>query len=84
MVSDSVLKKFGIKKSIGFSIVKIWYQKKISDSVSKNLVLQEDSDSFSFRFWVSWMTFRFPKFSVSKLFYFFNGFGFGIEKIWYR
>ena len=30
------------------------------------------------------MTFRFRNFSVSKLFNFFGGFGFGIEKIWYR
>ena len=40
VVSDSVLKKFGIEKSIGFGIKKIWYRKKVSDSVS-------------FRFWVS-------------------------------
>ena len=39
-VSDSVLKIFGIGKSIGFGIGKIWYRKKVSDSVS-------------FRFWVS-------------------------------
>ena len=30
------------------------------------------------------VTFRFQNFSVSKLFHFFDGFGFGIEKIWYR
>ena len=30
------------------------------------------------------VTFRFRNFSVSKLFHFFDGFGFGIEKIWYR
>ena len=30
------------------------------------------------------VTFRFRNFSVSKLFNFFGGFGFGIEKIWYR
>ena len=30
------------------------------------------------------MTFRFRNFSVSKLFYIFGGFGFGIEKIKYR
>ena len=30
------------------------------------------------------VTFRFRNFSVSKLFYFFGGFGFGIKKIWYR
>ena len=39
-VSDSVSKIFGIGKSIGFGIGKIWYRKKVSDSVS-------------FRFWVS-------------------------------
>ena len=39
-VSDSVSKKFGIEKSIGFGIEEIWYRKKVSDSVS-------------FRFWVS-------------------------------
>ena len=30
------------------------------------------------------VTFRFRNFSVSKLFHFFGGFGFGIKKIWYR
>ena len=30
------------------------------------------------------VTFRFRNFSVSKLFNFLYGFGFGIEKIWYR
>ena len=30
------------------------------------------------------VTFRFRNFSVSKLFNFFSGFGFGIEKFWYR
>ena len=30
------------------------------------------------------VTFRFQNFSVSKLFHFFGGFGFGIEKFWYR
>ena len=30
------------------------------------------------------MTFRFRNFSVSKLFHFVDGFGFGIEKIWYQ
>ena len=39
-VSDSVSKKIGIGKSIGFGIEKNWYRKKVSDSVS-------------FRFWVS-------------------------------
>ena len=39
-VSDSVSKKLGIEKSIGFGIGKIWYRKKVSDSVS-------------LRFWVS-------------------------------
>jgi len=39
-VSDSVSEKIGIEKSIGIGIQNIWYQKK-------------DSDSFSFRFWVS-------------------------------
>ena len=38
-VSVSVSEKFGIKKSIGFGIGKIWYRKKVSDSVL-------------FRFWV--------------------------------
>ena len=28
MVSDPVLKKIGIEKSIGFGIVKIWFRKK--------------------------------------------------------
>ena len=40
--------------------------------------------SVSFRFWVFWVMFRFRNFSVSKLFHFLDGFGFGIEKIWYR
>ena len=40
VVSDSVSKKFGIEKSIGFGIGKIWYRIKVSESVS-------------FRFWVS-------------------------------
>ena len=30
------------------------------------------------------VTFRFRNTSVSKLFHFFSGFGFGIEKIWYQ
>ena len=30
------------------------------------------------------VTFRFRNFSVSKLFHLFGGFGFGIEKIWFR
>ena len=39
-VSDSVSKIFGIGKSNGFGIGKIWYREKVSDSVP-------------FRFWVS-------------------------------
>ena len=34
--------------------------------------------------WPQSVTFRFQNFSVSKLFHFFGGFGFGIGKIWYR
>ena len=40
--------------------------------------------SVLFRFWVFWLMFRFRNFSVSKLFNFFGGFGFGIENFWYR
>ena len=39
-VSDSVLKKFGIEKSIGFGIEKIWY-KKVADSVSKKIDIKK-------------------------------------------
>ena len=35
MVSDSVSKKFGIKKSIGFGIGNIWYRKSIGFSIEK-------------------------------------------------
>ena len=38
MVSDSVSKTFGIEKSIGFGIVKIWYWKKYRIRYRKNLV----------------------------------------------
>ena len=53
MVSDSVSKKFDIKKSIGFGIRNILY-KKVSDSVSEIFVIgNKVSDSVSFRFLVS-------------------------------
>ena len=47
VVSDSVSKKFGIEKSIGFGIVKIWYRKKYRIRYRKNLVLEK---SFGFGF----------------------------------
>ena len=53
MVSDSVSKKFGIEKSIGFGIEIIWYRKKYRIRYRKNLVSEKVSDSVSFRFWVS-------------------------------
>ena len=53
MVSDSVSKKFGIEKSIGFGIENIWYRKKYRILYRKNLVSEKVSDSVSFRFWVS-------------------------------
>ena len=46
MVSDSVSKKFGIEKSIGFGIGKIWYRKKYRIRYRKNLV----SEKFRIRF----------------------------------
>ena len=41
MVSDSVSKKFGIEKSIGFGIENIWYRKKYRIRYRKNLVSEE-------------------------------------------
>ena len=41
MVSDSVSEKFGIKKSIGFGIVKIWYREKYRIQYWKNLVSEK-------------------------------------------
>jgi len=39
---------------------------------------------FNFQSLLQSVTFRFRNFSVSKLFHFFGGFGFGIGKFWYR
>ena len=50
MVSDSVSKKFGIEKSIGFGIEKIWYRKKYRIRYRKKLVLKKVSDSVSKKF----------------------------------
>ena len=47
MVSDSVSKKFGIEKSIGFGIENIWYRKKYRIRYRKNLVSEK---SFGFGF----------------------------------
>ena len=47
MVSVSVSKEFGIEKSIGFGIEKIWYQKKYRIRYRKNLVSEK---SFGFGF----------------------------------
>ena len=49
-VSDSVLKIFGIRKSIGFGIVKIWYRKKYRIWYRKYLVSEKVSDSVSEEF----------------------------------
>ena len=53
MVSDSVSKKFGIGKSIGFGIENIWYRKKYWIRYRKIWYRKKVSDSVSFRFWVS-------------------------------
>ena len=45
MVSDSVSKKIGIEKSIGFGIEKKLALKKVSDSVSKKFGIEKVSDS---------------------------------------
>jgi hypothetical protein len=80
MVSDSVSKKFGIEKSIGFGIENNLVSKKVSDSVleifgieksigfgiEKKLALKKVSDSVS------------KKFGIEK------SIGFGIGNIWYR
>ena len=50
VVSDSVSKNFGIEKSIGFGIVKIWYRKKYRIRYRKNLVSEKVSDSVSEKF----------------------------------
>ena len=47
MVSDSVSKKFGIEKSIGFGIENIRYRKKYRIRYRKNLVSKKVSDSVS-------------------------------------
>ena len=63
----SVLKIFGIEKSIGIGFEKIWYRKKyryryrkkfgieksIGFGIEKNWYRKKVSDSVSFRFWVS-------------------------------
>ena len=82
VVSDSLSKNFGIEKTIGFGIVKFWYQKKYWILYRKNLVSEKVFDSVSFRFWVFLVTFRFRNFLVSKLFNFLDGFG--IERIWFQ
>ena len=51
MVSDSVSKKFGIEKSIGFGIEKIRYRKKYRIRYRKNLVSEK---SFGFGFVQIW------------------------------
>jgi len=50
MDSDSVSEKFGIEKSIGFGIGKIWYRKKYRIRYRKNLVSEKVSDSVSKRY----------------------------------
>ena len=45
MVSNSVSKKIGIKKSIRFGVEKIWYRKSIGFGIGKNLVSEKVSDS---------------------------------------
>ena len=47
VVSDSVSEKFGIEKSIGFGIGKIWYRKKYRIRYRENLVSEK---SFGFGF----------------------------------
>ena len=47
VVSDSVSKIFGIKKSIGFGIVQNLVSEKVSDSVSKKFGIEKVSDSVS-------------------------------------
>ena len=62
---------FIVEKSIRLGIVKILYRKKFQFP-------------FLLRFWVRWVRFRFQNFSVSKLFHFIEGIGFGIEENWYQ
>ena len=45
MVSDLVSKKIGIEKSIGFGIGKIWFRKKVSDSVSFRFLVSSHTAS---------------------------------------
>ena len=60
IVSDSASKIFCIEISIGFGIGKKLVTEKVSESVSKILrYRKKDSDSVSFRFWVSSHTDRY-------------------------
>ena len=65
--TDSVSKKFGIEKSIGFGIGKIWYRKKYRIRYRKNLVSKKVSDSVSEKIWYQkkyWI--RYQKYLVSE------------------
>ena len=93
MVSVSVSKNFGIKKSIGIGFEKIWYQKKyryrfrkklvskkVSVSVSKNFGIEKSIGIGFVKFWYR-KKYRYryrKKIGIGK------SIGFGIEKIWYR
>ena len=77
LVSDSVSKKFGIEKSIGFGIGKIWYRKKYRIRYRKKLVSKKVSDSVSERIWYrKKYRNRYRKYLVSE-----KRFGFGFVQI---
>jgi len=91
-VSDSVSEKFGIQKSFGFGFVQILSTVTPQEVNFSTFGVQSSPKrctvdtwirfcSVLFRFWVFWVMFRFRNFSVSKLFHFLDGFGFGIEKV---
>ena len=88
----SVSKLSHFLDGFGFGIGKIWYRekyriryrKKYRTRYRKNWYQKKFRMRFRSDLGEFWVTFWFPNFSVSKLFHSEDGFGFGIEKIWYR
>ena len=70
------------KGSTSVAISTLWQRDKLLNKSLQVIPAQHTVHCFSA--WNQSVTFRFRNFSVLKLFHFFCGFGFGIEKNWYQ
>ena len=80
IVSDSVSKQFGIERSIGFGIEKIWYRKKYQIRYRKKIGIEK---SIGFGIGKIWYRRKY-RIRYRKEFGIEKSIGIGIKNIWYR